>query len=31
VYMDEYTEQIGLEMARQAGVVMERFTPSSGS
>ena len=31
VYMDEYTEQIGLEMARQAGVIMERFTPPSHS
>lgn len=28
VYLDEYTEQIGLEMARQAGVVMEHFVPS---
>lgn len=25
VYGDSYTEQIGLEMARQAGVVMEQF------
>ncbi len=25
VYQDSYTEQIGFDMARQAGVVMERF------
>ncbi len=31
VYMDSYTEEIGLEMARQAGVKMERFAPSSHS
>lgn len=28
VYLDEYTEQLGREMAEQAGVVMERFTGS---
>lgn len=27
VYLDSYTEQIGFEMAQQAGVVMERFVP----
>ncbi|HEY8347497.1 MAG TPA: cytidine/deoxycytidylate deaminase family protein [Symbiobacteriaceae bacterium] len=27
VYMDEYTETLGQEMARQAGVILERFTP----
>lgn len=31
VYMDSYTEEIGFEMARQAGVKMERFAPSSHS
>jgi len=25
VYGDSYTEQIGLDMAREAGVVMEQF------
>lgn len=29
VYLDAYTEQIGFDMARQAGVVMERFQPSN--
>lgn len=27
VYMDDYTESLGAEMAQQAGVVLERFVP----
>lgn len=29
VYLDPYTEQIGLDFAREAGVVMERFQPAA--